>query len=115
VLQPIVAKDGNIYLARYGLGVANVQQQHYPQAVEQLHKAIELQPDSSWAHYYMGLSLLKTGDFKTAAVHLEIATSRLAECGSAHELLAQAYEKLGRTEDAKKERAKAVQLGFRIS
>ena len=115
LLQPIVAKDGNIYLARYGLGVANVLQQHYPQAVEQLHKAIELQPDSSWAHYYMGLSLLKTGDFKTAAVHLEIATSRLAECGSAHDLLAQAYEHLGKVEDAKKERAKAVQLGLRIS
>jgi arylsulfatase A-like enzyme/Tfp pilus assembly protein PilF len=112
-LQPIVAKDGNIYLAQYGLGVANVQQQHFPQAVEHLHKAIELQPDSSWAHYYMGLSLLKTGDFKTAAVHLEIASSRLAECGSAHDLLAQAYEHLGRAEDGKKERAKAVQLGVK--
>jgi choline-sulfatase len=112
-LQPIVTKNGNIYLAQYGLGVANVQQQHFPQAVEHLHKAIELQPDSSWAHYYMGLSLLKTGDFKTAAVHLEIASSRLAECGSAHDLLAQAYEHLGRAEDGKKERAKAVQLGVK--
>jgi len=110
-LQPIVAKKADIYLAQYGLGVANVQQQHFPQAVEHLHKAIELQPDSSWAHYYMGLSLLKTGDFKTAAVHLEIATSRLAECGSAHDLLAQAYEKLGRADDAKKEKSKALQFG----
>ena len=84
-----------------------------PQAVEHLHKAIELQPDSSWAHYYMGLSLLKTGDAKTAAVHLEIAASRLAECGSAHELLSQAYEKLGRSEDAKKEKGKATQFGVK--
>ncbi len=110
-LQPIVAKKPDLYLAQYGLGVANVQQQHFPQAVEHLHRAIELQPDSSWAHYYMGLSLLKTGDFKTAAVHLEIATSRLAECGSAHDFLAQAYEKLGRKEEAKRELAKAAQFG----
>jgi arylsulfatase A-like enzyme/Flp pilus assembly protein TadD len=110
-LQPIVAKQAGLYLAEYGLGVANVQRQHFPQAVEHLHKAIELQPDSSWAHYYMGLSLLKTGDFKTAAVHLEIATSRLPECGNARALLAQAYEKLGRNDDAKREQAKAAQLG----
>ncbi|MBZ5722349.1 MAG: sulfatase-like hydrolase/transferase [Acidobacteriia bacterium] len=106
-LQPIVAKQPDMYLAQYALGVALNQQQRYPQAIERLHKAIELQPDSSWAHYYMGVSLLKTGDFKTATVHLEIAAGRLTECVAAHAGLAEAYEHTGRVDDAKRERAKA--------
>jgi Tfp pilus assembly protein PilF len=55
--------------------------------------------------------LLKSGDFKTAAVHLEIAAGRLPGNNEAHALLAQAYEKLGRAEDAKRERAKAGSAG----
>jgi arylsulfatase A-like enzyme len=110
-LEPIVAKQPDIYLAQYGLGVALNQQLHYPQAVEHLHKAIELQPDSSWAHYYMGVSLLKTGDFRTATVHLEIAAERLAKFAAAHAALAEAYEHTGRGEDGKRERAKAAALG----
>ena len=106
VLQPIVAAQPGIYLAQYALGVAYLQQQRYPQAVQALHKAIELQPDSAWAHYQMGKSLLKTGDFKTAAVHLEIAASRLPEFADAHVSLAQAYDHLGRSDEAKRERAK---------
>lgn len=109
-LQPIIAKQPDMYLARYALGVAYAQQLHYPQAIENLHKAIELQPDSAWAHYYMGVSLLKTGDFKTAAIHLEIASSRLAEFAAAHASLAQAYDHIGRSEDAKRERSRAAQL-----
>jgi predicted Zn-dependent protease len=55
----------------------------------------------------MGNCLLKTGDYKTAAVHLEIAANRLPEFKEAHGLLAEAYEHLGRAEDAKRERSKA--------
>src|SRR5436309_9253721 len=76
-LQQLLAGQANMYLAQYGLGVALAHQQQYAQAVEHLHKAIELQPDSGWAHYEMGASLLKIGDFKTAAVHLELASARL--------------------------------------
>ena len=83
-------------------------QQQYPQAIEYLHRAIELQPDSTWAHYEMGASLLKTGDYKTAVVHLEIVSSRLPDLANVHTLLAQAYEHLGRAEDAKRERSKST-------
>jgi len=107
--QPVVTSQPNAYLPQYVLGSALALQQHYPQAVEHLHKAIELQPDSAWAHFYMGSSLLKTGDFKTAAVHLEIAATRLSQSTAAHNELAQAYDHLNRPEDAKRERAKATQ------
>jgi arylsulfatase A-like enzyme/Tfp pilus assembly protein PilF len=106
-LQPLIAAQPGMYLAQYALGVAYARQQQYGKAVEALHKAVALQPDSAWANYEMGAALLKTGDFKTAVVHLEIATSRLPECRDARSLLAQAYEHVGRSEDAKRERDKA--------
>jgi arylsulfatase A-like enzyme len=106
-LQALAGSDPNAYLAQYGLGVAQAQLQQYAPAIKSLHRAIQLQPDSPWAHYEMGRSLLKTGDFKTAAVHLEIATTRLPEFGEAHALLAEAYDHLGRKADAQRERAKA--------
>jgi choline-sulfatase len=109
-LEPIVAADPNLYLAQYALGSALARKAQYAEAVKHLHKAIELQPDSAWAHYEIGSTLLKTGDFKTAIVHLEIATGRLPAFAPAHLSLADAYEHIGRTEDAKRERSKGGQL-----
>ncbi len=110
--RKVLAGQAHTYLAEYGLGVALAQQQQYSEAIEHLHQAIELQPDSAWAHYSMGLSLFRIGDFKTSAIHLEIASGRLAEFGGVHDLLAQVYEHLGRTQDATREHTKASQLGL---
>jgi choline-sulfatase len=107
VLQSIASTDAGLYLAQYSLGEDLAQKGQFADAVKYLHKAIELQPDSAWAHFWIGFSLVKTGDFKTAVVHLEIAAGRLAEFGLGHLALAEAYENLGRVQDAKKERAKA--------
>jgi len=106
-LTPVVAGDGNLYLAEYTLGLALARKGQYADAAKHLHKAVELQPDSGWANYEIGATLLKTGDFKTAATHLELATPRLPGFAAAHGALATAYEKLGRTDDAKKEQSKA--------
>jgi arylsulfatase A-like enzyme/Flp pilus assembly protein TadD len=108
ILQPVMAAGSKMYLAQFVMGAALARQQQYPQAIEYFRHAIELQPDSTWAHYEMGSSLLKTGDDKTAVVHLEIVSSRLPDFAEAHSLLAQAYEHLGQTEDAKRERSKTV-------
>jgi arylsulfatase A-like enzyme len=107
LLSGNVSADPNLYLAQYALGAALARKGQYAEAAKHLHKAIELQPDSAWAHYEMGATLLKTGDFKTAIVHLEIATGRLPAFAPAHLSLAEAYEHVGRTEDAKRERARA--------
>jgi arylsulfatase A-like enzyme len=108
-LQGVMPSAAKMYLAQYVMGVALARQGQYRQAIERLRAAIELQPDSAWAHYEMGSSLLKTGDDKTAVIHLEIASSRLPEMAEAHARLAEAYEHLGRADDAKKERAKGVE------
>ena len=106
-LAPVVAADAGLYLAEYTLGVALAQKGQFADAAKHLHKAVELQPDSAWANFEIGATLVKTGDFKTGAAHLEIATGRLAAFAPAHVALAQAYEHLGRAEDAKKEKIKA--------
>jgi tetratricopeptide (TPR) repeat protein len=108
-LEPIVSAEPNLYLAQYSLGVALANKGKYSDAVKHLHRAIELQPDSAWAHYEMGASLLKMGDYKTAIVHLEIAAGRLPAFAPSHLFLAEAYEHMGRTEDAKRERTKVAQ------
>jgi arylsulfatase A-like enzyme len=107
MLTTVTSTEPGLYLAEYTLGAALAQKGQHAEAVKHLYKAIELQPDSGWAHYQMGASLLKTGDLKTAAVHLEIAGERLPGFGDVHAKLAEAYEHLGRAEDAKKERARA--------
>jgi Flp pilus assembly protein TadD len=103
-LDPVVSADPSLYLAQYTLGLALAQEKKYPDAVKHLHEAIAQQPDSAWANYEIGALLVKTGDFKTAAVHLEIATNRLPAFAPAHSSLAEAYDHLGRVEDAKKQR-----------
>jgi choline-sulfatase len=100
----------NLYLAQYGMAVALNQEQRYAESIEYLHLAIKLQPESAWAHYEMGVSLSKTGDLKTAVVHLEIASRLLPEFRALHLELAEVYDRLGRSEDSARERAKASQL-----
>ena len=107
ILPPAQAIDSRMYLTQFVMGAALARQQQYPTAIEYLRHAIELQPDSTWAHYEMGSSLLKTGDYKTAVVHLEIASSRLPGFAGAHALLAQGYDHLGRSEEAKRERSQS--------
>jgi choline-sulfatase len=106
-LGPVVSADPNLYLAQYTLGAALARKGQYAEAVKHLHKAVELQPDSGWAHYEIGVTMLRTGDFKTAIVHLEIAAGRLPAFAAAHLSLAEAYEHVGRADEAKRERTQA--------
>ncbi len=107
ILQQVLAARPSLYLADFAIGTSQFLLQHYPDAIAYLHKAIELQPDSVFAHYTMGLCLMKTGDFKTSAVHLEIAVQRLPRFSALHLALAETYDHLGRTQDAAHERAAA--------
>ena len=92
----MLSAHADTYLAQYAMAIALEQQQKYSEAVEHLHKAIELQPESAWAHYAMGICLMKTGDDKTAAVHLEIAVGRLPGSAGVRSLLAETNGRLGK-------------------
>ena len=106
----VLATHANSFLPQWGLGRALAGQRRYPEAIEHLHKAIELRPNFPWAHYEIGVSLIKTGNFKVAAIHLEIASRLMPKSAELHATLAQAYAHTGRTDDANRERAKVSQL-----
>jgi len=108
-LKQAGTSQAQTYLAEYAMGAALFQQQQYAAAIPHLHNAIELQPDSSWAHHLMGLSLMRTGDFKTAAIHLEIAARRLPGFQASRSALVEASERPGRTKDAANARAGSSQ------
>jgi len=47
-------------------GIADYQSGNYSKAIQELSTAIKLEPSESYAHYYLGLSLKKTGDMTGA-------------------------------------------------
>ena len=57
----------------------------------------------------MGASLVRIGDFKTAAIHLELASARLPKFRDARLLLAESYERLGKSKEAQIEQKKISQ------
>jgi tetratricopeptide (TPR) repeat protein len=73
----VLASQPDFYLPQFAMGSALFQQQNYAEAFGFLHKAIELEPESPWAHYMMGIGLMKAGDFQTSDIHLKIAARRL--------------------------------------
>lgn len=109
-LQAVLKSHPGMFLAQFAAGTAKMQERQYAAAVPFLRKAIELEPQAAWAYYEMGEALAHTGDWKGAATHLEIATARLPEMAEAHATLAEAYQHLGRTAEAKKEQERAEQL-----
>jgi choline-sulfatase len=98
-LGTLAAAESKMYLAQYAMGLALAGQQQCSKATEYLRNAIELQPDSAWAHYEMGACLVKTGKYRSAAVHLQIACKRLPEFAAARSLLDEAQRHSGRVGD----------------
>ncbi|HEY1262489.1 MAG TPA: sulfatase-like hydrolase/transferase, partial [Terriglobales bacterium] len=79
LLQPVMASASNSYLAQFVMGAALSGHKQFAAAIPFLRRAIELQPDSTSAHFEMGSALLNSGDAKTAVVHLEIVAHRMPE------------------------------------
>lgn len=112
-LEAVLKSHPGIFLAQFAAGMARAEERQYTAAIPFLRKAIELRPQAAWAYYEMGEALARTGDWKGAATHLEIAVARLPEMAAAHATLAEAYQHLGRTAEAKKEQESARKAGVR--
>jgi tetratricopeptide (TPR) repeat protein len=68
-------------------------------------KALKLEPNQAEAHYLMGVLLEGKGEFQAAQKQLERAIEINPNDPASHFRLARVYMKLGRPEDAEKERA----------
>lgn len=65
-----------------GMGTAYFKQKQYPAAKEWLTRATQAAPDYQPGHYYLGLTLARTGDQESSRRELDVAT-RLADNDSA--------------------------------
>jgi Flp pilus assembly protein TadD len=132
--QPAIYNDLGFVLEREGMP---------EEAAEAYRKALELDPESASAHYNLGVSLARSGEFAEAETHLRAALERTPnaqtytglgvvllqqgkaeeaiaslqaaieadpENAAAHQDLAQALEKLGRTDEARSEMETAKAL-----
>jgi tetratricopeptide (TPR) repeat protein len=81
----------------------------FPPEAEQsfglLEKALAIREDSAEAHYLIGTLLERKREFATAAQQLERSIQLNANDSAVHFRLARVYDRMGRREDAERERA----------
>jgi predicted Zn-dependent protease len=92
------------------LGDAYLRAGEYEKAQQALNRAVLLEPSSTGPYILLGKVLLKQRDAAMATMYLERARNMDPNNFITHSLLGQAYRAAGRTEDAERETAKAVEL-----
>jgi tetratricopeptide (TPR) repeat protein len=75
----------------------------YEKAVDLLRRVVERDPQSATSHLDLGIALLRAGKFAEAAESFNASVARNGG-PDAHGYLVQAYEKLGRLDDSRRER-----------
>jgi tetratricopeptide (TPR) repeat protein len=95
--QPAIYNDLGFVLERQGLSF---------EAVDMYRKSLELDPESATAHYNLAASLARSGEFAEAETHFR-AVLKIDPSAQAYTGLAITLRQLGRTEEARKEMAKA--------
>ena len=92
------------------LGDAYLRAGEYDKAQQALNRAVLLEPSSTGPYILLGKVLLKQRNAAMATMYLERARNMDPNNFMTHSLLGQAYRAAGRTEDAERETAKAVEL-----
>ena len=109
LLQQIIAQNPTpaLYVE---LGTWLIRQRDFKKAVPVLHKALELDPDSTGARFLLGKSLLALQDYAGAITELEKMVAKVPNAIDAHSYLELAYAQTKRYPEAIRE-CKIV-LGF---
>jgi tetratricopeptide (TPR) repeat protein len=92
------------------LGDAYLRAGEYDKAQQALNRAVLLEPASTGPYILLGKVLLKQRNAAMATMYLERARNMDPNNFMTHSLLGQAYRAAGRTEDAERETAKAIEL-----
>ncbi len=96
--------------AHFSLATAYARMDRLPEAIKEYEKVIELRPNHYGAHLLLGRALALTGDSAAALPNLSKAATLQPDSPEPHSFLADAYEQLGQTADAERERAAAERL-----
>lgn len=92
------------------LGDAYLRAGEYEKAQQSLNRAVLLEPSSTGPYILLGKVLLKEHNAAVAAQYLERARAMDPNNFMTHSLLGQAYRAAGRTQDAERETAKAIEI-----
>ncbi|HEY6129333.1 MAG TPA: sulfatase-like hydrolase/transferase [Candidatus Acidoferrum sp.] len=96
--------------ARYSLASIYARTGRPDEAAKNLLVVLQGEPDHYRANLLLGRMLFLNGTFAEALPYLEKAAAVQTDSAEAHSFLADEYEKLGRAEDAARERAEAARL-----
>ncbi len=96
--------------ARFLLATVYAGQRKPTQAIAELQRVVEVEPKNYNARLLLGRILAVEGQPAAGLPHLEQAVALRPESAEAHAFLADAYRKVGRTEEAAKEQAEADRL-----
>ncbi len=110
-LEVVVAKIPNWVRAHLLLANAYMQMNRAPDAVKQCEAALEFDPNHFQTNLLLAHILLSSGDAQAALIRLNKAAELQPESPDPHTMLAEAYDQLGRKDDAGRERAEAKRLG----
>jgi arylsulfatase A-like enzyme/Flp pilus assembly protein TadD len=94
----------------YYLALVHTRLKQVPEATKEYEKVLELDPDHFQANLRYGRLLFLEGHPEAALVKLTRAAKVDPNSAEAHSFLADAYQQLGQTENASRERTKAAQL-----
>jgi tetratricopeptide (TPR) repeat protein len=92
------------------LGDAYLRAGEYDKAQQALNRAVLLEPTSTGPYILLGKVLLKQRNAAMATMYLERARTMDPNNFMTHSLLGQAYRAAGRTQDAERETAKAIEI-----
>jgi len=96
--------------ARFSLAAVYARIDRVPDAMALLLTVLEQNPEHYRANLLMGRLLTLKGQVDLAVPHLEKAAQLQPDSSEAHAFLADAYQRLGRSADAQRERARAEAL-----
>jgi arylsulfatase A-like enzyme/tetratricopeptide (TPR) repeat protein len=96
--------------ARYSLASIYARTERPEEAAKNLLVVLQGEPDHYRANLLLGRMLFLNGTFAEALPYLEKAAAVQTDSVEAHSFLADEYEKLGRADDAARERAEAARL-----
>jgi arylsulfatase A-like enzyme/Tfp pilus assembly protein PilF len=103
LLQKVIAKEPNLWVAYAKLGMAESNLGKIPEAVKAKRKAVELNPESVNLHYELGEALMRAQDFEAAVPEFEFVLTKMPKSLKTHIFLGIADSRTNRLPQAIKE------------
>jgi arylsulfatase A-like enzyme/tetratricopeptide (TPR) repeat protein len=108
--EGVLAKMPDSWKSHMLLGIAYSRLDRLPEAIKECESVLAVLPEQYGTNFLLGRNLVLTGDAQAALPRLMKAASLRPQAPEPHEALADAYAKLGRNDDAERERNIAKRL-----